>query len=130
MASKPDPQTENKRWVLYALFVAVIAWLALWSVTQLPVGGLTKVLFFVALFFAITGTLMPAIAYLNARFGSASPGMYRFRFIRQSGQIGFMAVIIAWLQMLRVLDWTLALIVIGVFALIETFLITRESPGS
>lgn len=130
MSSRPELPTDNKRWMLYALFVAVVAWSALWGVIQLPVSGLTQVFFFVALFFAIASTLMPAIAYLNARFGSVSPRIHRFRFIRQSGQIGLMVVIIAWLQMMRVLDWTLALIVVGVFALIETFLITRESPGS
>ncbi len=116
--------------MLYALFVAIVAWSALWGVIQLPVSSLAQVLFFAALFCAITSTLMPAIAYLNARFSSVPPRVHRFRFIRQSSQIGLMVVIIAWLQMLRVLDWTLALIVVGVFALIETFLITRESPGS
>lgn len=116
----------DKRWTLAILFTAFVSWSALWGVMQLPVGGLSKVIFFVALFGATSCTLMPAVAYLNKRFASPPPTVYRFRVLRQSGQLGLMIVVLAWLQMLRVLDWTLTIIVIGIFALIETFLITRD----
>ncbi len=120
----------GKRWTIASLAAAIVAWSMLWSVLQLPVSGPGKVVFFAALFVAVSCTLMPAIAYLNTRFGGpVSPGVYRFRVLRQSGQVGLMVIILAWLQMLRVLDWTLALVVIGVLALIETFLITRETPA-
>ena len=126
-----DSTTENKWWSAYAVIIAVVAWLALWGITHLPVNNLTKVLFFVALFFAVASTLMPAIAYLNARFGRASsPRIYRLRFIRQSGQIGLFVVAVAWLQMLRVLNLMIVLVLIGVFVLIETFLIAQDMPAN
>ncbi len=121
---------DNKRWIVYAVLAATLSWLALWGIIHVPVSGATKVFFLIALFFAVTSTLMPAIAYLNARFGGAVPArVYRLRFVRQSGQIGLFVTVVAWLQMQRVLDLTITLILIGVFALVETFLITRDTPS-
>ncbi|MFN2156265.1 MAG: hypothetical protein ACK2UX_13595 [Anaerolineae bacterium] len=125
-----DPTKMDKRWMLWAILVALLAWSAMWSVIQLPVNTLTKVLFFVALLVGISATLMPAIAYLNARFGRfQSKRVYQVRFARQSLFSGALVVVVAWLQMQRSLSPTLALIVVAVFILTETFLITREAPA-
>lgn len=128
-SSETDPTTQNKRWILYAVLVAIAAWLALSGIVRLAVNTLTKVLFFTALFLAVSSTLMPAVAYLNTRFGQAGHARFhRVRSIRQSIYAGLFVVAIAWLQMLRVLNLTITLILVGVFVLIETFLITRELP--
>jgi len=131
--AKFDPTKMDKRWMLWVILVALIAWSALWSVIQLPkerMNGLTKALFFVSFYVAISTTLMPAIAYLNARFGRfQSKRVYQVRFVRQSLFSGAFTVIVAWLQMQRRLDPTLALIMMAVFVLTETFLITREMPA-
>jgi hypothetical protein len=88
------------------------------------------VLFFIALYCAVTTTVMPAVAYLNARFGRCTERrVYQSRFIRPSLWGGLYTGIVAWLQMQRVLNLMLALILIAAFALIETFLITREGPA-
>jgi hypothetical protein len=72
---------------------------------------------------------MPAVAYLNARFAKVTErAVYRWRFARQSVWIGACAVVMAWLQSKRVLTLLLGLILIAVFVLVETFLITRETP--
>jgi hypothetical protein len=128
--AKFDPTKADKRWMLWAVLVALIAWSALWSVIQLPVNVLTKGLFFVSLFVAISATRMPAIAYLNARFGRfQSRRVYQARFARESLFVGAFIAIVAWLQMQRALSPTLALIIMAVFVLTETFLITREVPA-
>ena len=128
--AKFDSTKMDKRWMLWVILVALIAWSALWSVIQLPVNGLTKALFFVSFYVAISTTLMPAIAYLNARFGRVqSKRVYQVRFVRQSLFSGAFTVIVAWLQMQRALSPTLALIMMAVFVLTETFLITREMPA-
>jgi hypothetical protein len=128
-SKKADSITKDKRWIWYVVFVAIVAWLALWGIIQLTVSSMTKLLFFVLLFFAVASTFMPAIAYLNARFGRFSDvRVYRVRFVRQSLQIGLFVIVIAWLQMQRVLSLTLALILVGVLILTEMFLITREPP--
>jgi hypothetical protein len=127
--TKFSPDEENKRWMLYAVFVTLLAWTGWWSIIQLPINDLTKTLFFVFLFVAIGSTLMPALAYLNARFGHFhDKRVYRLRFVRQSIFGGVFAIVLAWLQMRRVLSSTLALILMAVFVLVETFLVTRETP--
>jgi len=127
--SKFDSTTESKRWMLYVVFGIFLSWLGLWGVIQLEINSTTKMLFFLLLFAAIVTTMAPAVAYLNARFGKfEGRRSYRARFVRQSICIGLCVVIGAWLQMRRVLNLTLAAILMAVFALIETFLITRENP--
>jgi hypothetical protein len=124
------PIAEGKRWMPYMVLGILASWLGLWGVLRLPINATTKVLFFIALYCAVTTTVMPAAAYLNARFGRcAERRVYQARFIRQSIWVGLYTGIIAWLQMQRVLNLMLALILIAAFALIETFLITREGPA-
>ncbi len=119
----------NKRQVLYAVLGALLSWAGLVGVVQLPVNAFTKALFFSLLFAAVTCTVMPPVAYLNARFAPHLDWhVRRARSVRQSLWMGSGAALIAWLQACRVLNATLVLIVISVFTLIEAFLITRESP--
>jgi hypothetical protein len=126
---KFDPAAESKRWMLYVVFVIALSWLSLWGLIHLPVTEVTTKLFFVALFVAITSTMMPPLAYLNTRFGKIQERrVYLFRFVRQSIWVGACLDVMAWLQMRRALSVLLAVILISVFVLIETFLITREHP--
>ena len=119
----------NKRWMIYSISIALMSWAGLWSIIQSTVNVITKTLFLFLLFSAITSTIMPAAAYLNTRFGTpSSKRIYQMRFIRQSVWGGLFIVGVAWLQMQRVLGVTLGFILLSVFILIETFLITRESP--
>jgi hypothetical protein len=126
-----DPAKSDKRWMWYVFLFAVLSWLGLWTLVQLPVTGPTRVLFFVLLLTGITSTTMPPIAYLNARFGRfRNQRTFRARFIRQSIWLGLLIVVLGWLQMRRILSTTLAMILTAVFALIETFILTREHPQS
>jgi hypothetical protein len=129
MAKKPDPAGRDRRWMPYAVLAALLAWAGLWGVVQLPITDASKVIFFVLLFIAITSTAMPPVAYLNARFGQVGrERTHRVRFILQSVWMGTFVVIAGWLQTRRILTVTLALILLAVLALTETFLITREAP--
>ena len=110
--------------------IALIAWTGLWGVTRLPVTDAAHVVFFILLFAAVTSTVMPPVAYLNARFArNDNQRVQRMRFVRQSIWIGTFVVIAGWLQTRRMLTTTLALILMAVLALMETFLITRELPS-
>jgi hypothetical protein len=127
--TKFDASKMGRRWMLYVAFVTLISWVGLWSAVQLPINDLTKTLFFALLFISVGSSLMPAVAYLNARFGRFySQRVYYARSVRQSVLVGAFVVVIAWLQMQRALSSTLALILLAVFVLTETFLITRETP--
>jgi len=128
-AKKSKPVTDNKRWVLYIVVIALLSWLGLLGVVQLPVNSATKPLFFGLLFAAVTCTIMPVVAYLNARFGKFSdPRIYRVRFVRQSIWTALFVVVGAWLQSRRMLELTVGVILLAVLVLIEAFMITREHP--
>ena len=87
--AKYDPSQASKRWMLYAILIALIAWAGLWSAVQLPINDLTKALFFALLFVSVASSLMPAVAYLNARFGRFySQRVYYARSVRQSVLVG------------------------------------------
>jgi hypothetical protein len=129
MAKKPDQASHSRRWIAVAVLVALLAWLGLWGVVQLPITDASQAVFFALLFVATASTVMPPVAYLNARFAQVSePRTYRVRFVRQSIWLGLFVVIAGWLQTRRILTVTLALILMAVLALTETFLITREVP--
>jgi hypothetical protein len=126
---KSKPVSGSKRWILYVVLIALLSWLGILSVIQLPVGSATKTLFFGLLFAAVTTTTMPVVAYLNARFGNfRDPRLYRVRFVRQSIWLGVFVAVAAWLQSRRMLDVTVGLILLAVLVLIEAFMITRDSP--
>lgn len=124
-----DPAKSDKRWMWPVILIAVFSWLGLWGLVQLPITAPTRTLFFVVLLSGITSTTMPPIAYLNARFGRfRDQRTFQARFIRQSLWLGLLIVLLGWLQMRRILTTTLAMIMTAVFALIETFILTREHP--
>jgi hypothetical protein len=121
----------SKRWMLYAILAAVLLWLGLWGVIQLPITGITRTLFLLVLAGAIATTAMPPVAYMNARFGRCNnERVFHARFVRQSIWLGLLVSVLGWLQMRRILSMTLALILIAVFVLTETFLLTRDRPGN
>ncbi len=127
--SKYDPIQGSKRWMLYVILIALLSWLGLWGLIQLPVTGPTRALLFVLFFGAIASTAMPPISYLNARFGRCrDQRTFQARFVRQSIWLGLLTVVLGWLQMRRILTTTLATILTAVFMLTETFLLTRERP--
>ena len=129
MAKKSDPAGPRRRWIIIVVLVALLAWMGLWGVVQLPITNASQVVFFALLFIATVSTVLPPIAYLNARFVTEiSPRILRVRFVRQSIWLGLFVVIAGWLQTRRMLTVTLALILMAVLALTETFLITREAP--
>jgi hypothetical protein len=128
-AKKTKPVADSKRWILYVFLIAVLSWLGMLSLVQLPVTRTTKTLFFCLLFAAVTTTMMPVIAYLNARFGRFEDArLYRVRFVRQSVWLGVFVSVAAWLQSRRMLDATVGVILLAVLVLIEAFMITREKP--
>jgi hypothetical protein len=139
MAKKPEHADQGRRWVVVSVLVALLAWTGLWGVVQLPITTPSQVVFFVLLFVAIASTVMSPVAYLNERFArDISPRdlrartirarRIRARFVRQSIWLALFVVIAGWLQTRRMLTITLALILMAVLALTETFLITREAP--
>lgn len=85
-----------------------------------------QILLFAFLFFGLGSITIPLTVYFNHRF--ARPGWLerdKTRLIRQGAWVGFLGILLAYLQLIRALNWTIAAVLVGVFILIETFFITR-----
>jgi hypothetical protein len=114
--------------LIAALVMIVVGWGGLYQLvtTTLPRVG-QRWLFFMLLQIAITGTVLPFVRYLNARFTPVSvelpPGGV---IVRQSVWVGLIAVMYAWLQIPRVLTLPIAFFVGLIFLVIEVFLRSRE----
>jgi len=108
------------------LVLCLFGWggLAYVILNQLPTLG-PRWLFFFFLVLALSGTSMPAVAFLNLRFPSeppAEPGVI----VRQSTWVGIYGGLLAWLQLGRVLDTSKAVFLAAGFILIELLLRLRE----
>lgn len=111
-----------------ALIMAVVAWWGLfWLVTNtIPRVG-QRWLFFALLQIALTGTVIPIIRYLNLRFTPVHRPAPRGNIIvRQSTWVALFSVTCAWLQIPRVLSWSVAFFLAVIFIVIEIFLRSRE----
>ena len=84
-------------------------------------------LFFACLFMAVTGTALPFVRFLNARFARRRvadvPGGV---LLRQSIWVAVFVTTCAWLQIPRLLNGVIMLVLAGSLAVIELFLHLRE----
>jgi len=109
-----------------AAILMILGWGGLYAIVQYtsPNGG-TRWLFFFALILAITGTLLPLVAFLNRRFSSKPPAS-NLVVMRQALWFGVYVGIIAWLQIGRVLNPAIAILLAVGLVIIEWLLRMRE----
>ena len=105
-----------------SLVLTLIGWVGIWIVISgtLPTLGPRWLFFFLGVI-ALTGPVLPITYYLNQRFPSNPPvdGMV---IVRQALWVGVFGSTLTWLQLGRVLTPALALILAGVFVMIEFLL--------
>ena len=94
--------------------------LALLILLAVPTIGPRWLFFFLSVL-ALTGTSLPIIYYFNKRFPSEPP-VDKGAILRQAIWIGIYGSAVAWLQMGRVLNTGLAVIMASAFILIELLL--------
>jgi hypothetical protein len=119
--------------LLAAAVMFIIGWGGLyWLVTTHPprLGAELWLFFFLGLM-AITGTVVPIVRYLNMAFTPvhAEP-IAGGIIVRQSVWIGLFCVILAWMQILRVISPANIFFLALVFIIIEVFLRSRERDTS
>jgi hypothetical protein len=109
-----------------SLFLCILGWggLYLLITKTLPTVGPRWLFFFLGVL-AITGTVLPAIAFLNRRFPSQPPATPTV-IVRQAIWVGVYIPTLAWLQMGRALTPALALLLAIGLAVIEWLLRLRE----
>jgi hypothetical protein len=106
--------------------MAGIGWVLLYRLvtTSAPLA-FPRWLFFILLYFAITGTALPLLWYLNQRFTRTIP-ISGGILLRQGMWCGLFAVTAAWLQMTRALTLATGFFLALSIIAIETFLRVRE----
>lgn len=115
--------------LIAALVLMGVGWggLAVLVLNSPPRIGAELWVFFLLLHMAITGTVLPAVRYLNVRLFPITeeppPGGV---IVRQSIWIGLFVVACAWLQILRVLSIPIGVGLALLFIVVEVFLRTRE----
>lgn len=120
-------------WVLLSLLLALCSFFLLWYVVTSvwpnadAVFAGPQLIFLLLLFIIVCSGSVPVTAYFNHRF--AKPGWIdrdKFRLLRQGTWFGLVSVVMAYLQLIRALNWTIAAVLICVSILIEAFFLTRE----
>ena len=115
-----------KTFIPTAMILIVVGWGGLIYLFQnsLPTVGPRWLFFFLAVL-ALTGTVLPAVAFLNRRFHSPPPATTGV-ILRQSIWAGIYFPTLAWLQIGRTLTPTLALLLALGLILIEILMRMRE----
>lgn len=124
-----EPEIPDHRGVLAAAaLMAVFGWAGLYLLvtTTIPTA-FPRWLFFVSLYFAVTGTVLPFVRFLTLRFlredaAVSSGGVL----LRESIWIGLFVVACAWLQIPRVLNPAIAFFLALSLLVVEVFLRIRE----
>ncbi len=124
MSAEQTPRVSS--FLATAMLLAVSGWggLAALVLFTLPTVG-PRWLFFFLSFLAITGTVLPVVAFLNRRFPGSPPASHN-AILRQAMWVGIYGSTLVWLQIGRVLTPTLALLLAVGLGLIEWLLRLRE----
>ncbi len=120
-------------WVLLSLGLAALSFGALYYVifyiwpNANDILAAPQMLVLLLLFLAAGSASIPFIGYLNYRFATSGwLSRDRMRLIRQGSWCGLLAVVLAYLQLVRALNLVISLVLAAVFMLIELFFLTRE----
>ena len=124
MKSDTSPRVAN--FLPAAIILFFIGWGGLIALvaSTLPTVG-PRWLFYFLFVLAVTGTMMPITAFLNRRFPSAPPPTGRV-IVRQALWFAVYGAILIWLQMGRVLNPALAILLAIGLVLIEFLLRLSE----
>lgn len=109
-----------------SLIITLLGWGGLLAVVNFsePNGGTRWAFFFFAVL-GLTGLALPVVAFLNRRFLSNPPPTQSV-ILRQAIWVGIYLPTLAWLRIGRVLNVSIALLLIAGLVLIEWLLRLRE----
>jgi hypothetical protein len=110
-----------------AAIMAAAGWTGIWLLLTMTLPtALPRWLFFVCMYLAVTGTVLPFVRFLNTRFSREGIAPPSGIILRQSIWVGLFVVACAWLQISRVLNPVIAFGLAFSLSLIEVFLRLRE----
>lgn len=125
--SSEAPPPDHTGMMLAAALLAATGWIGLWLlVTAALPTAFPRWLFFVCLYLAVTGTVLPFVRFLNMRFAREDDPPSSGVILRQSIFAGLFVVACAWLQIPRVLNPAIAFFLALSLVIVEFFLHMRE----
>ncbi len=124
MSTNSSPRVANFLPASILLFITGWGGLIALVISTLPTVG-PRWLFFFLCVLAVTGTMMPVTAFLNRRFPSTPPPT-TIAVVRQALWFAVYVSTLAWLQMGRVLNAALAILLAIGLGLIEFLLRLSE----
>ncbi|HEX3050037.1 MAG TPA: hypothetical protein VHP83_05225 [Aggregatilineaceae bacterium] len=128
-ANKTTPSPPDHTGVILAsVVVAVVGWIGLWYLltSTIPMA-FERWLFFVMLYLAVSGTVLPFVRFLHLRFTREDAFLPTGGvLLRESVWVGLFVVACAWLQIPRVLNPVIAFFLALSLVVIEVFLRIRE----
>jgi hypothetical protein len=126
MTNNTQSSPSVKSFLPAAILLMFMGWGGLYYILSqtTPSGGTRWAMFFTGVL-AITGTVLPLVAFLNQRFPSTPP-VTTFVVLRQSLWFGIYFPTLAWLQIGRTLTPIIALLLALGLVLIEWLLRLRE----
>lgn len=115
-------------WAVIGLLLACLGGTGLWLVViNVWPDPVIEMVFLVLLAVTLGGLTVPVAAYLNHRFArSGWQAQDPYRLLRQGVWVGLYSGLCGWLQKEDSLNWTIAAVIAGVFALMEAFFLTRD----
>lgn len=124
MSQEPSPPVSS--FLPTAIILSLLGWGGLFVLINYTLPSLgPRWLFFFLSVLAATGTSLPIVAFLNRRFPTTPPPSYG-AILREAIFVGIYFPMLAWLQLGRVLNPALALLLaLGLIA-IEILLRLRE----
>jgi hypothetical protein len=106
--------------------MAGAGWAMLYTLVRtVPPLAFPRWLFFILLYIAVTGSVLPFVWYINQRFSRFSI-ITGWVVLRQSMWFGLYAVTLAWLQMTRALNGVVVVFLALSMLVIEIFVRFRE----
>jgi hypothetical protein len=126
IAARRKLKADQNGTLLAGAIMAGVGWVLLVRlVGGSPPLAFPRWLFFILIYMAITGTVLPLIWFLNRRFSRRHPATGGI-ILRQSMWFGLFAVTATWMQMTRALSGAVAFFLALSMIVIETFLRLRE----
>jgi hypothetical protein len=120
-------------WVLGAILLASFSFLGIYYIINNlwpdsdQLLAQPQLLLLAFIFLGVGSGTIPFSVFLNQRFSKAGwLARDKTRLLRQGVWMGAFLVLLAYLQLARIFNITIAVVLAGVFILIETFLLTRE----
>jgi hypothetical protein len=119
---------QNRIWSIGGLLIGLAGVFGLIRlITEFWPTPSTRILFILLLFITAGGLMLPAASYLNFRFADPDwQAQDRWRLAREAAWVGGYAAVIGLLLSMKALNITIALVLAGIFGLMEIFFLTRE----